>query len=218
MGMDVHESQSMILELQACRTPWFLESLSRRFSGHGDDATFAPENLARHLFRVEPTFIRIHSDELTYPGHILLRFNLERDLVAGKLSVSNLPEAWNAGMKKTFGIVPPDPAKGHMQDVHWPSMGIGYFPAYTLGAMGAAQFFAAAVKARPEIQEELRQGQFTSLRQWLAENVHGKGSLLTQDELFTAATGEKLDAAHYMSHLSRRYLGRDYVAASSSGG
>lgn len=218
MGMDIHESQSMILELQACRTPEFLESLSRRFSGRGDDAAFTPENLARRLFRVEPSFIRIHSDELTYPGHILLRFNLERDLVAGRLSVSDLPEAWNEGMKKTLGIVPPDPAKGHMQDVHWPSMGIGYFPAYTLGAMGAAQLFAAAVKARPEIREELGQGQFTSLRQWLAENVHGKGSLLTQDELFTAATGEKLNAAHYMSHLSRRYLGRDYRATSSSGG
>jgi len=113
-------------------------------------------------------------------------------------------------MKKAFGIVPPGPAQGHMQDVHWPTMSIGYFPAYTLGAMGAAQFFAAAVEARAEIREELRQGRFKTLLQWLNDNVHGKGSLLSQDELFTAATGEKLNAAHYMSHLSRRYLGRDY--------
>ena len=209
MGMDIHESQSMILELQACRTPEFLDYLSGKFSAEAKDAAFTADNIAKNLFRVEPSFIRIHSDELTYPGHIILRFNLERDLIAGKLEVSDLPDAWNEGMKKSFGIVPPGPAQGHMQDVHWPTMGIGNFPSYTLGAMGAAQFFAAAVKARPEIREELRQGQFKTLRQWLNDNVHGKGSLLSQDELFTAATGEKLNAACYMNHLSRRYLGRD---------
>lgn len=215
MGMDIHESQSMIMELQACRTPEFLDFLSGKFSAQRQDTAFTADNIAKNLFRVEPSFIRIHSDELTYPVHILLRFNLERDLVAGKLEVGDLPEAWNEGLKKYFGLVPPDPAQGHMQDVHWPTMSIGYFPAYTLGAMGAAQFFAAAVKARPEIREELRQGQFTALRQWLNDNVHGKGSLLSQDELFTAATGEKLNAAHYMNHLSRRYLGRDYQLVAS---
>jgi carboxypeptidase Taq len=209
MGMDIHESQSMILELQACRTPEFLEYLSGMFSAEARDAAFTADNIAKHLFKVEPSLIRIQSDELTYPGHIILRFNLERDLIAGKLEVSDLPDAWNEGMKTSFGIVPPGPAQGHMQDVHWPTMGIGYFPSYTLGAMGAAQLFAAAVKARPEIREELRQGQFKALRQWLNDNVHSKGSLLSQDELFTAATGEKLNAACYRSHLSRRYLGRD---------
>jgi carboxypeptidase Taq len=209
MGMDIHESQSMIMELQACRTPEFLEFLARKFSARIGDAEFTADDMARNLFRVEPSFIRIHSDELTYPVHILLRFNLERDLIAGQLSVSDLPEAWNEGMKKSLGIVPVGPAQGHMQDVHWPTMSVGYFPAYTLGAMGAAQLFAAAVKARPGIREELRQGRFKTLRQWLLDNVHSKGSLLTQDELFTAATGEKLNAAFYMSHLSRRYLGRD---------
>jgi carboxypeptidase Taq len=209
MGMDIHESQSMILELQACRTPELLEYFARKFSAATNDTAFTADALAKHLFRVEPTFIRIHSDELTYPVHILLRFNLERDVIAGKLAVSDLPEAWNEGMKKTLGIVPAGPAQGHMQDVHWPTMSVGYFPSYTLGAMGAAQFFAAAVKAHPGIREELRQGQFATLRQWLLENVHSKGSLLTQDELFTAATGETLNAACYMRHLSQRYLGRD---------
>ncbi|MEP7123003.1 MAG: carboxypeptidase M32 [Byssovorax sp.] len=215
MGMDIHESQSMILELQACRTPEFLGSLSAKLRAHVDDPAFAAENIARHLFQVEPSFIRIHSDELTYPGHILLRFNLERDLVAGALEVRHVPEAWNAAMKRSFGLVPSGPAQGHMQDVHWPTMGIGYFPSYTLGAMGAAQLFAAAVRARPEIRGELGRGEFQALRGWLVDNVHSKGSLLTQDELFTVATGEPLNAAHYMSHLSRRYLGREVQAASA---
>ena len=209
MGMDIHESQSMILELQACRTPEFLEYLAGKLSAVAKSAAFTADTLAKSIFRVEPSFIRVHADELTYPGHILLRFKLERDLIAGELEVDDLPEAWNEGMKKTFGIVPPGPAQGHMQDVHWPTMGIGYFPSYTMGAMGAAQLFAAAVKARTEIHEELRQGQFKTLRQWLNDSVHSKGSLLSQDELFIAATGEKLNAACYMSHLSRRYLGRD---------
>jgi len=91
MGMDIHESQSMIMELQACRTPEFLDSLSRKFSARVNDAAFSAGNIAKNLFRVEPSFIRIHSDELTYPVHIILRFNLERDLIAGKLGVSDLP-------------------------------------------------------------------------------------------------------------------------------
>lgn len=210
MGMDIHESQSMVMELQACRTPEFLDHLSSQFMNIRNDPAFTADNIAKTLFKVEPSFIRIYADELTYPLHIVLRFNIERDLIAGKLSVADLPDAWNEAMRKSFGIVPPGPAQGHMQDAHWPTLGIGYFPAYTLGAMGAAQFFNAAVQAHPEIRDELRNGQFKTLRQWLQTNVHSKGSLLTQDELFTRATGEPLNAAHFMNSLSRRYLGRDY--------
>jgi carboxypeptidase Taq len=98
-----------------------------------------------------------------------------------------------------------------MQDVHWPCGRIGYFPAYTFGAMGAAQLFAAAIKAKPEIKSELGRGEFKTLLGWLRENVHSKGSLLTQDQLFTAATGETLNANYFLNSLSRRYLGRDYT-------
>lgn len=213
MGMDIHESQSMVMEQQACKTPEYLSYLSAetsRLFARPSDPALSADNLARTLFHVEPSFIRIYADELTYPGHIILRFNLERDMIAGRISIDDLPDAWNDGMKKTFGIVPPDPSRGHMQDVHWPTLSIGYFPAYTLGAMGAAQFFAAAVKAQPEIRSEIAGGQFKTLRSWLEKNVHGHGSLLTQDQLFTAATGEQLNARHYMNHLSRRYLGHDF--------
>lgn len=213
LGMDIHESQSMVIQYHACMIPEFMDYLSQEMmqvcKRQGDRALRA-ENLQKLLFKVSPSLIRITADELTYPGHIVLRFNLERDLMAGKIAMNDLPDAWNEGMKKTFGLVPPHPGKGHMQDVHWPSISIGYFPAYTLGAMGAAQFFAAATKAKPEIRTEIGQGRFGTLREWLRQNVHAKGSLLTPEQLFTTATGEPLNARYYLNHLSQRYLGRDY--------
>lgn len=213
MGMDIHESQSMIMELQACRTGEYLDYLAGRFSsklGAADAAAFTADNMHKIMSEVEASPIRIYADELTYPGHIILRFNLERGIISGNLSVDDLPAAWNDGMKKTFGITPDHPAQGHMQDVHWPTLSAGYFPAYTLGAMGAAQFFAAAEKARPDMRQAIGAGRFTPLCEWLRDNVHSKGSLLSQDALYTEATGEPLNAAYYLNHLSRRYLGRDY--------
>lgn len=213
LGMDIHESQSMIIQYHACMIPEFVDHLSQAmahtFNRQGDPA-LAANNLKKLLFHVVPSLVRVTADELTYPGHIILRFNLERDLISGVLAFDDLPEAWNEGMKKTFGLVPPGPAKGHMQDVHWPTLSIGYFPAYTLGAMGASQFFAAATKAQPEIRSEIGQGDFTGLRGWLNRNVHGQGSLLTPEQLFVSATGEPLNANYYLNHLSRRYLNRDY--------
>jgi carboxypeptidase Taq len=216
MGMDIHESQSMVIQYHATMIPEFIDYLSAeamREFGHSfqGDPALSAANLANTLFQVQPSFIRVQADELTYPAHIILRFNLERAIIEGSLSVNDLPDAWNDGMTKIFGITPPDPSKGHMQDVHWPTLSIGYFPAYTLGAMGAAQFFAAATKSHPQIRSEIGQGNFSTLRNWLKENVHKHGSLLTQDQLFTVATGEPLNAGYYMNHLSRRYLGRDYT-------
>ncbi|AGH97472.1 carboxypeptidase M32 [Micavibrio aeruginosavorus] len=213
MGMDVHESQSMILEYQACKIPEFIGYLSTLAHQHLPRKYrkgFTPDNLARHIFHVEPSFIRVAADELTYPGHIILRYNIERAMVEGAMTIDDLPGAWNDAMKKTFNLTPPDASKGHMQDVHWPSLSAGYFPAYTLGAMGAAQFFAAAVKSNPSLPAEIGAGQFQTLKTWLNTNVHGHGSLLSQDQLFTTATGEPLNAAYYLNHLSRRYLGRDW--------
>ncbi len=213
LGMDIHESQSMVIQYHACMIPEFMDYLSQemaRVLKRQGDLALRSENLQKTLFKVTPSLIRVTADELTYPGHIILRFNLERDLMAGRITMGDLPDAWIEGMKKTFGLVPPGPAKGHMQDVHWPTLSIGYFPAYTLGAMGAAQFFAAATKAQPEIHSEIGRGDFTGLRGWLNRNVHGQGSLLTPEQLFVSATGEPLNARYYLNHLSRRYLNRDY--------
>lgn len=213
MGMDIHESQSMVIQFHACMIPEFIDYLAgqtQTFFKRPGDPALQVSNLAKHLFQVQPSFIRVNADELTYPAHIILRFNLEKALIEGALDIDDLPDAWNEGMQKSLGIIPPHPGKGHMQDVHWPTLSIGYFPAYTLGAMGAAQFFAAAVKAQPQIPAEIGRGHFGTLRHWLRQHVHEQGSLLTSDQLFVNATGEPLNTRFYLSHLSRRYLGRDY--------
>lgn len=216
MGMGVHESQSMIIELQACMSGPFLDYLSgelQKTFGRPNDPALSAQNLKDTLWRSQPSFIRVNADELTYPLHVILRHELEQKIISGKLDVKDLPDAWNDGMKQRLGITPPDPSKGCMQDVHWPCGMIGYFPAYTLGAMGAAQFFAAAKKQDASILPEIGHGNFKPLQTWLAANVHGKGSLLTNDDLFTQATGTPLNATAYMNHLSERYLGKPYSPA-----
>lgn len=213
MGMAVHESQSGIMERNAAHTPeffQFLEKQVREVFNRPDDPALSAKNLELLAKQVNPSFIRIEADELTYPAHIILRYKLEKAMVEGSLAVNDLPKAWNDGMKNLLGITPPDNSKGCMQDVHWPVGLVGYFPAYAIGNMIAAQLYEAAVKARPEIPAELGNGNFKPLKEWLVANVHSKGSTLTTDELMIAATGEKLNSKYYLDHLSRRYLGRPF--------
>jgi carboxypeptidase Taq len=219
MGMSVHESMSQIMEKIAGKTPEFyifLEKQMRDVFNRPNDPALSAENLRLLDTKVEPSFIRIDADELTYPAHIILRYNLEKAIINGTLSVDDLPKAWNDGMQKLLGITPPDNAQGVMQDVHWPAGLIGYFPAYALGNMIASQLYAAALKAHPEIPAELGKGNFAPLHDWLTQNVYSKGSTLTTDELMIAATGEKLNSKYYLDHLSQRYLGKPYSASAAN--
>ncbi len=208
LGMSVHESQSLLVEMQACRSrefiSWLAPQAAAAFGGSGPE--WETENLYRIYTRVERSLIRVDADEATYPAHVILRYRLEQALVSGDLPLADLPGAWAEGMKTLVGVVPPDDRDGCLQDIHWPGGAWGYFPTYTLGAMTAAQFFAAAAEARPEIPSALGRGDFGPLMGWLRENVHGKGSLLPTRELITAATGRPLDPAIYKAHLQRRYL------------
>lgn len=215
LGMAMHESQSRIIEVQACHTPeffQFLEKEAREAFNRPDDPALAAENLQKLATKVNPSFIRIEADEVTYATHVILRHRIEKALVEGQMSINDLPRVWNEGMENLLGITPPDNSKGCMQDVHWAVRYVGYFPAYTIGDMGAAQFFNAACKARPELREELKSGNFKPLKEWLGENIHSKGSLLTTKELFIVATGEPLNAKHYLNSLSERYLGKPFVS------
>lgn len=207
-GMAAHESQSLIVEMQACRSDAFLgflgQELHRAFGGPA--APYAAGNLARLWRRVERGFIRVDADEITYPAHVILRFRLERALIGGTLEVADLPGAWNEGMRQMLGIVPPNDAKGCLQDIHWHDGAFGYFPSYTLGAMAAAQLMKAARAAVPGLDEALGHGDMAPLLGWLRVNVHGKGSLLGFQDLLRAATGKPLDPADFMEHLTARYL------------
>jgi carboxypeptidase Taq len=207
--MAVHESQSLLVEMQACRSAGFIGFLAplaaEAFGGRGP--AWRADNLLGLATRVEPGFIRVDADEVTYPAHVILRTRLEQTLLAGDLALAELPGAWNDGMRELLGIVPPDDRLGCLQDIHWYDGAWGYFPTYTLGAMTAAQLFAAALAAVSEIPEALGRGDFAPLMAWLRENVHAKGSLLTAEELVQEATGKPLDPEVFKDHLRARYLG-----------
>jgi len=207
-GMALHESQSLLIEMQACRSPQFLTyaaPLMREAFG-GSGPAWEADNLARLYTRVQKSLIRVDADEVTYPAHVILRYRLERAMIDDELQLKDLPGAFREGMKKLIGIEPPNDAMGCMQDIHWPAGLWGYFPTYTLGAMTAAQLFDAAKKQIPRLLDGIATGDFAPLVAWLRTNVHGKGSLLSTDELLIEVTGRPLDAEVFKGHLRARYL------------
>ncbi len=207
-GMGAHESQSLIVEMQACRSDaylsWLGPELRAAFGGPAEP--YAPANLARLWRRVHRGCIRVDADEMTYPAHVILRFRLEQALVAGDLAVADLPGAWSDGLHALLGIRPPDDAQGCLQDIHWYDGAFGYFPSYTLGAMAAAQLMAAARRGVPGLDAAMARGDLTPLVGWLRAKVHGVGSLLGFNDLLRAATGKPLDPTDFEAHLADRYL------------
>jgi carboxypeptidase Taq len=207
-GMAVHESQSLLIEMQVCRGQEFLGFLSPLLAEAfgGTSAAYAPDNLARLYARVEPGFIRVDADEVCYPSHVMLRYRLEKALIAGDLSLVDLPGAWNDGMKDLLGLTPPSDREGCLQDIHWFVGAWGYFPTYTLGAMTAAQLYDAAKRANSDIPTAISRGDFAPLLAWLRKNVHEQASRWSSSELVQHATGRPLDPAIFRAHLERRYL------------
>jgi len=143
---------------------------------------------------------------VTYPAHVLLRYRLERALIAGDLAVADLPGAWRDGLDALLGIAPVDDRDGCLQDIHWAEGLFGYFPTYTLGAMTAAQLFAAATAADADIGPGIGRGDFAPLLAWLRAHVHGHGSALSPREILVRATGGPLDPERFKAHLRTRYL------------
>jgi carboxypeptidase Taq len=207
-GMSVHESQSLLMEMQACRSRPFIDyvaPIAREIFG-GEGEAWGAENFRRLYTKVERSLIRVDADEVTYPAHVILRYRLERAMLSGDLEIPDLPGAWNDGMRELVGIVPDDYRDGCLQDIHWMDGTFGYFPTYTLGAMTAAQLFEAATTAVPGILDGIGRGDFAPLLGWLRDNVHRWGSFHSTDELLVEATGKPLDAEVFRRHLERRYL------------
>jgi carboxypeptidase Taq len=207
-GMAAHESQSLIVEMQACRSDAFLGFLAARLRQTFGLSTriASPDNLARLWRRVGRGFIRVDADEITYPAHVILRFRLERALIGGTLEVADLPGAWNEGLRALLGIVPPNDAQGCLQDIHWHDGAFGYFPSYTLGAMAAAQLMAALRRDIPALDAQLAKGDLSAMMRWLGLHVHGQGARLGFQDLLRHATGKPLDPADFTAHLTARYL------------
>ena len=209
-GMVLHESQSLLMEMQACRSREFFTYLapiiSKTYGVNGDNWT--AKSLSYNATRVSPSFIRVDADELTYPLHVMLRYKLERALLDDDLRVSDLPTAWNEEFAASFGIRPSTDSEGCLQDIHWYDGAIGYFPTYTLGALAAAQLFAAALKDLPNIMDNITKGDFSILLGWLRQKVHRLGSSCPTDEIIAKATGHSLSEDAFIAHLNQRYLSK----------
>ncbi len=211
-GMGVHESQSLFVEMQVGRSRSFVRwvaPLYREVFG-ADGQEWSVDNLHRVKTRVERSLIRVDADEVTYPAHVILRYRLEKAMIAGDLEVEDLPAAWNEGMEELVGIRPPDNRDGCMQDIHWMDGTFGYFPTYTLGGLMAAQLYAAAERDLGDLDGAVESGEFSVLLDWLRENIHSVGCRLTTEELLKEATGSGLDAGYFKKHLRDRYLGPDH--------
>ena len=204
----VHESQSLLVEMRICRSRPFLAHLAPMLAetfGVGG-AAFSVDNLYRQAIRVERGLIRVDADEVTYPLHVILRYRIEKALLAGEIEVADLPAAWNDGMRALLGVVPPDDRLGVLQDIHWPSGAIGYFPCYTLGAILAAQLYEAMIAAVPELPAHIKEGDFRPLLAWLRANIHEQGARYETQELIARATGRPLELKPFLRHLETRYL------------
>jgi carboxypeptidase Taq len=204
-GLD--ESQSRLIENIVGRSKGFwrvhLPALREHFPGQLDSVT--SDQFYRGINKIQPGFIRVEADELTYNMHIILRFEMEQELLSGALQVADIPERWNQKMEHFLGIVPPNDREGCLQDIHWTMVGFGYFPTYALGNLYAAQFYEAALEQEPHIVDELEVGNTVSLLSWLRENIHQFGRKLTSPEIVIQATGKPLEFGPFIRYMKNKY-------------
>ena len=208
-SMGIHESQSLFCEMQLGRSKEFINLLSPLTKQHfsqNNIAIFESTNLHKIYTRVKPDFIRVDADEVTYPAHVILRYEIERDLMNGKISHNDIPELWDLKMQKYLGLSTTGNYKnGCMQDIHWTDGSFGYFPSYTLGAMYAAQFMAS-MKKEINVENCISNQNLTLIFDWLAKNIWSQASIWSTDDLVSKATGETLNPAYFRKHLETRYL------------
>ncbi|MCE2999566.1 MAG: carboxypeptidase M32 [Betaproteobacteria bacterium] len=205
----LHESQSLSCEMQLARSRPFVGLLSPLLRKYfGDQPAFDADNLYRLWTRVKPGFIRVDADEVTYPAHVILRYEIERPLVEGEIEPEDIPALWAEKMQALLGLDTTGNHKdGCLQDVHWTEGAFGYFPSYTLGAMYAAQWFGVIRRATPGLDARIAVGELAPVFDWQREFIWSQGCRWTTPELVQRASGEALNPAHFQAHLRRRYLG-----------
>ena len=207
-GMALHESQSLLIEMQITRSLAFKKFLSSlledSFSIKGKEFSF--ENLYKLGTRVEKTFIRVEADEVTYPLHIMLRFNIERMLFDNNLKVNEIPYVWNDEYKKIFGIEVDKDTNGCLQDIHWYTGLVGYFPTYTIGALISAQFANKLRKDISDLDNKIEKGDFKSLIKWLKTNIYEKASFFSSDEILQQVTNSSINVKYFKEYITNRYL------------
>ena len=205
----IHESMSLSFEMQLARSRAFLTLLAPRIAAHfGADPALAPDNLVPLMTRVAPGLIRVAADEITYPLHIILRYEIERPLIEGEIEAEEVPRLWDEKMAALLGCdTRGNYRDGCLQDVHWADGAFGYFPSYTLGAMYAAQWFACLGRDVPDLDRRVGQGDLAPVFDWMGAHIWSQASRWETPELAVRASGEALNPAHFRAHLERRYLG-----------
>lgn len=204
----IHESQSLFMEMQLGRSKAFLQHIHPQVVAlMGDQPALELNNFIRQAQRVKPGFIRVDADELSYPAHVILRYEIERALIEGEIEVDDIPALWDEKMQQSLGIdTRGNYRDGCMQDIHWTDGAFGYFPTYTLGAMYAAQLFQAVKRAIPQVETLIQQGELQPVFDWLQQNIWQHGSRFPTQQLLINATGEALNPHYFRQHLEQRYL------------
>ncbi len=210
LGMMLHESQSLFMEMQVCRGDAFLRHsmpvIEESLSLKGNGAAWNLDSLSAAVRRVGRGKIRVDADETTYPLHVVLRYRIERAITSGDMGVDDIPAAWDENMRDLFGFELGDDFKdGCMQDVHWFAGLFGYFPCYSLGALTAAQFYKALIRDIPDIEDDFAAGSFDRVLNWLRSNIHGQGQLVSSFDLIEKVTGSPLDGSAFIDHVQSRY-------------
>jgi carboxypeptidase Taq len=206
VSLGIHESQSRLWENQVGRSrPFWEKWYPAAVEAFPQLAGFPLESFLRHIRRAKFSAIRVEADEATYDLHILLRFSLERRMVAGRIGVKEVPEAWNEGFRELFGFAPENDREGCLQDIHWSMGGLGYFATYTLGNLNAARLYAAA-RGERAIAEAADRADYAPLLGWMRSHIHAHGATLDPADLMRRATGCEASADHYLAHLRGRYL------------
>jgi len=204
-GLTVHESQSRLWENHVGRSEPFLSSYADLVNDDLD-TNVSGQELYEAANQVYPeNLIRVEADELTYHMHIILRFEIERDLLSGDLDVADVPEAWNAKMEEYLGVTPETDAEGCLQDIHWAHGSFGYFPTYSLGSVLAAQLFEAAESDIDGLDAQLAAGEFDALHEWLTDEIHQHGARYTTNDLVRTATGEEFSADAFIDYATEKF-------------
>jgi len=206
-SLGIHESQSRLWESLVGRSRPFW----RLFYARAQEAfpeqlgDVDPDRFIAGINRVKPSLIRIKADEVTYGMHIILRFELEQDVINGRVALRELPQVWNEKMKEYLGVDVPDDANGVLQDTHWASGLIGYFPTYLLGTVMSVQIWERLLEDIPDLEEQVERGEFAALRDWLGEHVHAQGRKFLPQETLKRATGNTLDPKPYLAYLRAKH-------------
>lgn len=207
-NLSIHESQSLLFEKQIFLSAPFINHFASFVHQHLPSTNhLSGDQLRRAATVVRPSYIRVEADEVTYPLHVILRFEIEKELINGTIEVEDIPELWDTKMKEYLNLSTSGNYKdGCMQDMHWTDGSFGYFPSYTMGALNSAQFFARIKETYPGWKEQLEAGDLSSILGWLKENIWAKASSMDGQEIIASATGEQTNADYFLDHLKNRYL------------